>query len=251
MRDAWRLSVGTLTAIPVPPPADTERATSRAAMLLAPLAVLPLGILVGLSTWAAHAAGLPPLAAGFVTVGLLALGSRALHWDGLADTVDGLTASYDRNRALEVMRSGTAGPAGVVAVVVVAGTQASALAGLGATASGAVLAGLSVCVSRCALALTCRAGVPAARQVGLGVVAAGTVPLAAAALSWVLAAVLVAGVAHWAGGDLGHALAAVVGAAMVVLLVVRTSVRRLGGVTGDVYGACVELALATLLLVAR
>jgi adenosylcobinamide-GDP ribazoletransferase len=251
VRDAWRLSVGTLTAIPVPPPADIARATSGTAMLLAPLAVLPLGVLVGLSTWAGHAAQVPPLALGFVTVGLLALGSRALHWDGLADTVDGLAASYDRTRALQVMRSGTAGPAGVVAVVVVAGTQASALAGLGATVRGAVLAGALVCVSRCALALTCRVGVPAARQDGLGVVTAGTVPLAGAAGSWGLAAVLVGGVAHWGSGDLGHALVAVVAAAVVVLLVVRVSVRRLGGVTGDVYGASIELALATLLLVVR
>lgn len=251
MRDAWRLSVGTLTAIPVPPPADLARATSRTAMLLAPLAVLPLGVLVGLSTWAGHAARLPPLGVGFVTVGLLALGSRALHWDGLADTVDGLTASYDRSRALQVMRSGSAGPAGVVAVVVVAGTQASGLAGLGATVQGAVLAGVLVCVSRCTLALTCRVGVPAARQEGLGAVAAGTVPLAATALSWMLAAALVAGVAHWAGGDPGRALCAVAAAAIVVLLVVRVSVRRLGGVTGDVYGAAIELALATLLLVVR
>jgi adenosylcobinamide-GDP ribazoletransferase len=251
VRDAWRLSVGTLTAIPVPPPAEVARATSRAAMLLAPLAVVPLGVLVAVCCWAGHAAQLPPLATGFVTVGLLALGSRALHWDGLADTVDGLTASYDRTRALQVMRSGTTGPAGVVAVVVVAGTQASALAGLGATAPGAVLAGALVCVSRCALALTCRVGVPAARLEGLGAPAAGTVPLAGAAASWVLAAVVVGGVAHWVGGDWSRALAAVVAAAVVVLLVVRVSVRRLGGVTGDVYGASIELALATLLLVVQ
>jgi len=251
MRDAWRLSVGTLTAIRVPAPVRVDRATSRAAMLLAPLAVVPLGALVALVCGAGQRAQLSPLAVGFVAVAVLAMASRALHWDGLSDTVDGLTASYDRDRALQVMRSGTAGPAGVVAVVVVAGIQASALAGLGTTARGAVLGGVLVCVSRCALALTCRVGVPAARAEGLGVTAAGTVPLVAAVASWTLAAALAAALADWAGLAWWRAVVAVVAAALVVLLVARVAVRRLGGVTGDVHGAAVELALATLLLAVR
>jgi adenosylcobinamide-GDP ribazoletransferase len=251
MRDAWRLSVGTLTAIRVAPPAGVDRTTSRAAMLLGPVAVMPLGAVVALICWAGHGAGLAPLAVGFVAVGVLALASRALHWDGLSDTVDGLTASYDRDRALQVMRSGAAGPAGVVAIVVVAGVQASALSGLATTIRGAVLAGVLVCLSRCALALTCRVGVPAARAGGLGAAAAGTVPLAGAVVSWTLAAALAAGVADWAGLAWWRALVAVAAAVLVVLVVVRVAVRRLGGVTGDVYGAAVELAVATLLLAVR
>lgn len=251
MRDAWRLSVGTLTAIRVPAPTAVDRGTSRTAMLIAPIAVAPLGVVVALACWGGHRAGLAPLALGFTVVGLLALASRALHWDGLSDTVDGLTASYDRDRALEVMRSGTAGPAGVVAIVVVAGAQAGSLAGLATTLRGAVLGGVLVCLSRCALALTCRVGVPAARRAGLGVATAGTVPLAGAVISWSLAATLSAVAADWAGLTWWRALVAVASAALVVLLVVRVAVRRLGGVTGDVYGAAVELALATLLLVVR
>lgn len=251
MPDAWRLAVGTLTAIPVRPPRRVDRRTSGAAMLLAPVAVLPLGLLVAALTGLGQAAGLAALPVAFLVVGTLALGSRALHWDGLSDTVDGLTASYDRDRALQVMRSGSAGPAGVVAVVVVAGVQAASLASLASSAGpvrGALLAGTLVCVSRCALVLTCRVGVPAARAEGLGAPAAGTVPVAAAALSWVLASGLVAGLGVWAGLDWWRGPVAVAVAGLVVLLVVRAAARRLGGVTGDVYGASVELALASLLL---
>ncbi|WP_245156150.1 adenosylcobinamide-GDP ribazoletransferase [Nocardioides sp. 503] len=225
--DAWRLAVGTLTALPVAAPSTVDRRVAGRAMLLAPLAVLPLGALVTVLLLLGGLSSLPPLAVAFVAVAALAAGSRALHWDGLSDVADGLTASYDAERSLTVMKSGTSGPAGVVATVVVLGVQAAALAPLGTTALGACLAGLLVCLSRCALWIVCCTAVPAARADGLGVTYTRTVPLPVA----VLGGVLLSG----AGG-------------LVVLALVRRTVRRLGGVTGDVFGAGIELALATTLL---
>ena len=46
--DAWRLALGTLTAIPVAPPALVDRRRAGMAMVLAPLAVLPLAVAVTL-----------------------------------------------------------------------------------------------------------------------------------------------------------------------------------------------------------
>ena len=181
---------------------------------------------------------------------MLAAGTRALHWDGLSDVADGLTASYERERSLAVMKSGTSGPAGVVATVVVLGLQVAALAALLATTRGAALAAVTVCASRCALTITCARGVPAARTDGLGVGYAGTVPVAAAATSWILASAALAALATWA--EVGT-VRMVVGCALAVLVVialVRRAVRRFGGVTGDVFGAAIELSLATLLLAA-
>jgi adenosylcobinamide-GDP ribazoletransferase len=226
MPDAWRLSVGTLTVLPVAPPRQVTRSTARNALLLAPVAVLPLGLLVALVLYIGDLLDLPPLATGFLAVGALALGSRALHWDGLSDTVDGLTASYDRARSLEVMKTGTSGPAGVLATVVVAGLQAACL---GALAGDPLVAGALVCLSRTALWIACCTRVPAARPDGLGVGFTSSVPLVFAVLAVVLLGVV--------GG-------------LVVVLVVAHAVRRLGGVTGDVMGACVELALAAGLVVA-
>ena len=224
MADAWRLALGTLTALPVRPPRAVDRRTARAAMLLAPLAVLPLGLLVAAVLAVGVALDLPPLASGLVAVGALAAGSRALHWDGLSDTVDGLTASYDPARSLEVMRSGTSGPAGVLATVVVAGLQAVSFAAL---ADDPLIAGALVCLSRCALWLVCCTRVPAARPDGLGASYAATVPLPLAALGGVLLSVT--------GG-------------LAVLLLVRRTTARFGGSTGDVMGAAIELALAVTLL---
>ena len=122
-----RLAVGTLTAIPVPPPRVTPGvAPGRAA------AGSARGHPARPPSSASSAGRRPtrPAAArrGFVALGALALGSRALHLDGLSDVADGLTASYDRERSLAVMKGGTAGPAGVAALVIVLGTQAAALA---------------------------------------------------------------------------------------------------------------------------
>ena len=227
MTDAWRLAVGTLTALPVGPPTRVDRSVARRALLLAPIAVLPLGALVTAVLLLGDLAGLPPLAVAFVAVGALAAGSRALHWDGLSDVADGLTASYDAERSLAVMKSGTSGPAGVVATVVVLGTQAAALAALGTSTRGALLAGALVCLSRCALWVVCCSVVPPARADGLGVSFARTVPVPVAVV--------------------GGVLLSVVGGVAVALLVRRT-VRRFGGVTGDVFGAAIEIALAVTLL---
>jgi adenosylcobinamide-GDP ribazoletransferase len=222
--DAWRLAVGTLTAVRIGPPAHVDRRTARHAMLLAPLATIPLGVLVVLALAVGEALHLPPLAIGFLAVGALAVGSRALHWDGLSDTVDGLTSSYDAQRSLDVMKSGTSGPAGVLATVVVGGVQATSFAAL---REDLLLVGVLVCLSRCALWIVCCTRVPAARPDGLGVGFTSTVPVPVAV----------------AGG----LLLSITGGLVVLALVVRTS-RRFGGVTGDVMGAAIELALATTLL---
>ena len=123
--------------------------------MIAPLAVLPLAVAVALRGWLGRTAGLPGLAVGLLVVGGLALGSRALHLDGLADTVDGLGSGWSAERSLMVMRRGDIGPMGVVSLIVVLGLQAASIGQLIQGASGALLVGVVVCCSRAALCLTC------------------------------------------------------------------------------------------------
>ena len=128
------------------------------------------------------------------------------------------------------------------------GVQVAALAPLLATTEGTVLAGAIVCASRCALTITCASGVPAARPDGLGVGYTGTVPVPAAVASWLVATAVLAAVATWTDvGTLRMVVTCAV-AVLVVVVLVRRAVRRFGGVTGDVFGAGIELALAVLLL---
>ncbi len=240
--DGWLLAAGTFTALPVASPSTVDVQRARVALLLAPLAALPLGVLVAcvglLGRWAA----LPPLATGLLAVAVVALTTRVLHWDGLSDVADGLTASYDRERSLAVMKSGTAGPAGVVAVVLVAGLQAAGLAPLLTTVHGCVTAGVAILAARWALLLTCVRGVPPARSDGLGVAFAGAIPRPVAAVAWLIVA---AGL--WALADWRAAVTTVAAVGVIALLTLR-SIRRFGGVTGDVYGAAVELTTAVLLV---
>ena len=175
MRDGWRLAFGTFTVIRVAAPRTVDGRVAGVAMLLAPVTVIPaLVVWVGLGTLVGH--GLLPTAVGaalaLVSTALL---SRAMHLDGLADTVDGLTAGYDRERALDVMRRGDTGPAGAAAVVLTLLVQATAIGALLESALGLALAGTALVSSRLAAGLCCRAGVPAARSEGLGHAVAGSV----------------------------------------------------------------------------
>jgi len=254
--DAWRLAVGTLTAFPVTAPRAVDRRTAAGAILLAPIAVLPLALLVGLIAGGTWWLGLPALVVALLSLCGLALGSRGLHLDGLSDVADGLAASYDPERSLKVMKSGTAGPAGVVTIVLVLGLQAAALANLGtrvaADRADAWQLGLLVVVavsgSRAILLWNCLTVVPAARADGLGSGFTGTIPVWAAVPIWLLIGTGLAVVCAWIGLDWWRAVVSIgLALAVVALLLIRV-VRRFGGVTGDVFGASIELALAALLL---
>ena len=216
MLDALRLSVGTLTIVPSGAIPEIDRRTAARAMIIAPLAVLPLASVSAVVGWIAHFAGLPPLAVGLLVVGCLALGSRALHLDGLADTVDGFGAGWTAERSLMVMRRGDVGPMGVVALIVVLGLQAVCIGELVHSVAGALLICVAVCCSRAALCLTCLRGVPAARNEGLGVAVADSVPRLAAAGCWVAVLVIMAGAAALIGHNPASGALAAAAAALAV-----------------------------------
>lgn len=250
LRDGLRMAVGTLTALPVPPPGRIDRRVAGTAMLLAPIAGLVPGLAAAGVAWLAGAAGAGPLLAAALAIGTVALATRGLHLDGLADTADGLTAAYDRERALDVMRRGNTGPAGAGALVLVMLVQVTALAQAIDTL-GPQAAAVALVIGRAALMLGCSHGVPAARPGGLGAAVAGTVPRLATAGGLVVVAAAAAATLAQSAGVAGAATgaAAVAAAAGAVCTLLLRAVRRLGGITGDVLGACVETASTTALVV--
>ncbi|MFC5234219.1 adenosylcobinamide-GDP ribazoletransferase [Pseudonocardia zijingensis] len=236
-----RLALGLLTVLPVGTVEPTARlgagALRWAPVVGAALGAVAGGLLVGLA-----AAGVPPLAAGLLTVGFLALATRGMHVDGLADTADGLGCYGPPERALAVMREGGVGAFAVVTLVVVLGVQGAALAALASAGPAAVAAvALAGATGRAGFCWVARRGVPAARPGGLGALVAGSQPWWVAAAWWTTLAA--AGLALGPRATVG----VVLGAALVAALS-RHTARRFGGMTGDVLGAANELAATAVLI---
>ncbi len=167
-------------------------------------------------------------------VAALALLSGGLHLDGVADTADGMAVQGDRARRLTVMSEGTIGPAGVMALVLVLLAQWSVLSSLPEDTRLAALLVAPVIARWTVVPVGLL--FPPARPNGLGrAIHAGQWPVAAP-----LATVIALAVALATLGVAGLVLLAV-GATTAVILA-GAAARMLEGVTGDVFGAAIEVS---------
>ncbi|HEU4737211.1 MAG TPA: adenosylcobinamide-GDP ribazoletransferase [Solirubrobacterales bacterium] len=220
--------------------AGDPEALPRAAPFF-PLVGAAIGLLVGLA--AIGLAGvLPALLAGLLAVALELVLTGALHLDGLADSADGLGGA-DRDRSLAIMRDHSLGAYGAAALaldLLVKGAALGVLADAGALAP--VVA---------ALALSRAAPLALARVLPYARAGEGTGRLLAmrARTGPVCAALALAGALAFAVYRL-EALPLVACVAAVTVAVGLLAHRRLGGVTGDVMGAAIELSATAALVVA-
>lgn len=243
--DGLRLAVTLLTAIPLrDEPGDVPARRASAAMSWAPAVGLLLGAAAAATLWIfTHYAHAGPLLAAVIAVAVLALLTRGLHLDGLADLADGLGSRQPAGAALAIMKRSDIGPFGVVALVLTLLVEVAALARADEIGRGMPAVIAAAVAGRLALTWACRRGVPAAPGSRLGALVAGTVhPAVPITLS---VAAVAAAVAY--RPILGVAVA--VGLAVAAGLAWH-AVRRLGGITGDVLGALVEVTTAVCLLVA-
>lgn len=243
-----RLAVGTLSVWPVRVERVDRRIAGRA-MALAPVVGLVLGAVAALALLLPG----PPLLGAALALGLLAVLTRGLHLDGLADLADGLGSGKPAPQALDIMKKSDIGPFGVLALVLTLLVQTAALSEAGPAAL------VTACVTgRLALLWACRDGVPAAREEGLGAMVAGTVRTHVAWLVTLAALLATLGLGAsptplnleetLGRGVLTPPVALLAGLGVAALLL-RHARRRLGGITGDVLGALVETATATTLVV--
>ncbi|GHF32439.1 adenosylcobinamide-GDP ribazoletransferase [Streptomyces morookaense] len=248
--DALRFAFGTLTVLPVPL-TRWDRAAARGGMLAAPLAGLAVGGCAAAAGLLLTLLGASPLLAAVATVAVPAVLTRALHLDGLADVADGLGSGKPAADALRIMKQSDIGPFGVVTLVLTLLGQVAALAGLYAsgTVHGAVAAVVAGLAARCALTLASRRGVPAARPEGLGAAVAGVVPVPAALTATALSVCAAAATGALLGPYAAvHAAGALLFALLAAELLLRRCRTRLGGITGDVFGALAETASTAALL---
>jgi adenosylcobinamide-GDP ribazoletransferase len=250
---AWsagaRLSLTTLTVLPVRGPATVDRRAAGVAMAGAPLVGLLLGLVAGGVLEGARAVtdGGELLGAALAVAVLAAL-TRGLHLDGLADTVDGLASYLPPEQARAVMKKPDVGPLGLAAVVLSLLVQTAALVACLAAGRGLLALVVAAVTARVAVTLACTPATPAASPGGLGAAVAGTVPRTVA----FALAVLVAGAGAAAAALTGHpplqpVLAVFAGLGAAALLRAH-AVRRLGGITGDVLGALIEATTTVVLI---
>ena len=167
-------------------------------------------------------------------VAFWALVTGAIHLDGLADSADGL-GGHDRAQRLAIMRDSHIGSYGAIALVLLIVLKVGLVAGV--LARGHHLWLLAIPAIARAGSASLSVALPYARDEGTGAALVGgghrSERLAVALATAIVAALACARL---------RGVLALAAAALVVLGVGRIAQRRIGGVTGDVLGAAIELA---------
>jgi len=248
-----RTALGLFTILPVRAAPEIGGDDAARAVLWLPVVGLLLAVpaaAVLLAVEAGGHSGPRRLLAAALAIAVLALLTGGLHLDGLADTADGLGSRRPRDEALAIMRRSDIGPFGVAALLFTCVLQITALATVNpGWPAAAVLAGAAV-TGRVAVVLATGPGTPAARPDGFGALVAGATTARAriAASGTLLVAVGVIAVAAWGWHPALRSVVAVLAGLLAGDLLRRLARRRLGGMTGDIFGAQIELATATVLV---
>jgi len=214
------------------------------AAIFFPIIGLLLGTVLVLFDFPLRLLASPGLCAA-VLVTILAFLTRALHLDGLSDTFDGLGAGGDRNRMLTVMDDSRVGAFGMIAVLLVLILKIEAIQSTDTDRWRMLLA--APILSRWAMVLLGYRSLPA--KPGLGSSFIGQLGSKHVAVATIIAIIFIAAMLR----GVGIALIALTG---LFTWAIKTYFhRRLGGITGDIFGAVSELtetfALVFLALGAR
>lgn len=230
------LALGFLTVLPARRVEFRPGGLGRAGAWFPCIGLLMGGLLAGVFWLSSQF--FSPLLVGGLTTGAWAILTGALHLDGFADCCDGLLASTSPQRRLEIMRDPRTGAFAVTGLTLLLLIKTGAIASLTAPFPALLLTPVW---ARWLI-------LPVARQKSASTGGMGA-DFAAGLTPFVLAAALVLPLAlslfffSWAG------LMAVLLAHVVGGLTALLARKRLGGVTGDVFGMTVELGETAMLLV--
>lgn len=247
----WRVALSLFTVLPVWDGTGLGEGEAAAAVLWLPAVGLLLGGLGAsavLGVGAGGASGPRRLLGAVLAVTLLALLTGGLHLDGLADTADGLGSRRPATQALDIMRRSDVGPMGVAALVLLLLIQVAALATVPRTSLAAAALVLAEVTGRVSVVVA--TGSPAARPGGFGALVAGQTTTRDRAVSVMLlgCAVAISGVAIGGAALAAAGLIAALAGLLAGELLRLAARRRLGGMTGDVFGAIAEVSAAASLM---
>ena len=208
-----------------------------------------IGACVVLAVGSLNATGPGRLLGAALAVAAVAVLTGGLHLDGLADTADGLGSRRPAADALEIMRRSDIGPMGVGALVLVLLIQVTAVAAIPRLPLAAAALVLAEVTGRVSVVVATSS--PAARPGGFGALVAGrTTAVDRAVTAGALACAVVAAGLTAAGPALAvRGLAATLAGLLAGWLLQRTARQRFGGMTGDVFGAILQVSATTALVV--
>lgn len=226
---AFFLAVQFLTRMPVPLTLTVKDKQLGLSVLFYPLIGLLIGALTVLLSMALIHVALPIQAALLLIFWVLITGG--LHLDGLADCADAWAGGLNNpQRSLEIMKDPAAGPIAVISLVLLLLLKWTVLVELLAKSQFSSLI-IAPMLGRCAI-LALMLSTPYLREHGLGSVL--TRHLSKTAAKIMLSSCLL--LSAYSIGFLP-----VLFAVLMLLWIRKLAMHRLGGVTGDVYGAAVEL----------
>jgi adenosylcobinamide-GDP ribazoletransferase len=227
--DSFLTALQFLTRIPIRFPINTTDQVLSRSVLYYPLVGFVIGVL--LSFVALVLAGGSDMVAAAIVLSVWVFLTGGLHLDGLADCADAWVGGFgDRQRSLQIMKDPTSGPIAITVLLLLLLLKFAALYVLIQQNNFIVLM-LAPLLGRCAILLL-MLSTPYVSSKGLAEKMLKNLPAQDA--RWVVVASLA-----FAGLFMGWANVLV---ACSVLFVVRyAAISRLGGVTGDVYGAAVEI----------
>lgn len=240
-----RAALAFFTRLPVgaPPPGMGFRGI----MTWLPTVGMIIGLLAACTLWAAMQL-LPPALCGLVGCLVWVGITGGLHLDGVADCGDGLLVEAPPARRLEIMKDSRLGTFGALTLFFVLGGKAAALGVLADTPAPGQAGFWPLAGMCCMAAVTARSLVfvaltlPCARPGGLGSAMNDGVT-ARSRLAALLLTLFFCLCTGWRG------LAALLIALAAAALLLLAALRRLGGVTGDVFGCLIELAETCMLIV--
>ena len=199
-----------------------------------PVAGAIIGAFGALALLAASTLGAPASVAAGLGLAASIMATGAFHEDGLADTADGLGGGADRQRKLEIMKDSRIGTYGGAALVLSIGLRWSALVAILETqgALATALAMIAVAAFSRVAGLIPAVALEPARADG----AAQAAGKPGESAMWIACALIALAMEprDWA-------IATVVALAG-PLLMTRLARKQIGGQTGDIAGACQQLA---------
>jgi adenosylcobinamide-GDP ribazoletransferase len=205
-----------------------------------PLVGLMIGALAAGLAWGMSIVA-PPMVVAAVLVVFLLASSGALHMDGLSDSADGMLSSRPRERILEIMKDSHVGAMGVIAIICVLLVKFAALASVDPGRLWAVALVIPL-AGRCSIVVQ-MALLQYVRPEGLGKVFCRKRPVVSACL----AVVILTGACVCLFGLKGLLVA---GCGLIATLLLSGYFhRKIGGCTGDTFGAGCEIVEAVAALI--